>query len=506
VQYAVEHGKNPYNANIFLPEKGVLAYSDTFFGVAIPTLPLRWLGFSPLGVLNASHILGLTTMGAGAYLFARLVTGSRLAGVAAGATLAFGPFGAVTTANLSLSASAGIAFAAAAAWWLADRARDGGSVRAPAITLAAILIFQLTVSFYPGTYAIVTAFVVLVCRYGSLGRRGVFAALAALAVTGLCGLALAIPNLQLADREPTYQRSLAEFGAYGANFTRTHPDVVVWGDLIGFKPGEKQNVTFPGVTIIVLGSIGCVYGLRSKGRRRLATNTGLALTAVGTVLAIGTASTGARQYAPYRLLYELGPPFNALRSTGRAWLIALVGIGILVGLGAVAVAVWLRSRVSTRNVSVAVGVVVVGLLIAEGFVGWGEYPTVRPKPVDIELAARPEEGAVLYLPVNQGGNVIDLSYFEQPGNILGGTEHHRGTVNGLSGFAPPSYFRHSRKLAHLPDQSALQLLRRLHVRFVVVHPNVDDGPWRDLLDPDRAEPLQYIGKFGDDLLYKVPGN
>ncbi|MSO79911.1 MAG: hypothetical protein EXQ79_09950, partial [Acidimicrobiia bacterium] len=125
VQYAVEHGRNPYNANIFLPEKGVLAYSDTFFGVAIPTLPLRWLGLSPLGVLNASHIIGLTTMAAGAYVFARLVTGSRLAGVVAGATLAFGPFGAVTTANLSLSASAGIAFAAAAAWWLADRARDG---------------------------------------------------------------------------------------------------------------------------------------------------------------------------------------------------------------------------------------------------------------------------------------------------------------------------------------------------------------------------------------------
>ena len=504
VQYAVEHGKNPYNANIFLPEKGVLAYSDTFFGVAIPTLPLRWLGFTPLGVLNASHIIGLTTMGAGAYLFARLVTGSRLAGVVAGATLAFGPFGAVTTANLSLSASAGVAFAAAAAWWLADRARDGDSVRGPAVALAAILIFQLTVSFYPGTYAIVAAGIVLVCRFGSLGRRGVIAALSALAVTALCGLALAIPNLQLASREPGYRRPLSEVGPQGANFFATHPDVVVWGDLLGFEPGEKQNVTFPGVTILVLGAIGCVYGLRSVGKRRRAANVGLVLTAVGTVLAIGTASTGVRQYAPYRLLYELGPPFNALRSTGRAWLIALVGLGLLVGLGAIAVAGWLRSRVSARSASVVVGAVAVVLLIAEGFVGWGEYPTVRPKPVDVELAARPEKGAVVYLPVNEGGNTIDLTYFEQPGNILGATEHHRGTLNGLSGFAPPSYFRHSRRLLSLPDADALQLLRRLHVRFVVVHPTVTDGPWSDLLNPDRAEPLKFLGKFGDDLLYEVP--
>jgi hypothetical protein len=160
--------------------------------------------------------------------------------------------------------------------------------------------------------------------------------------------------------------------------------------------------------------------------------------------------------------------------------------------------------VLARSAALAVGTVAVVLLIVEGFVGWGEYPTVRPKPVDIELASRPEKGAVLYLPVNGGGNTIDLSYFEQPGDILEATVHHRGTLNGLSGFAPPSYFRHSRTLLSLPSDRAMQLLRRVHVRFVVVHPTVANDPWRDLLDPDRAEPLRFLGKFGNDLLYEVP--
>src|SRR5437016_3324461 len=45
VQYGLEHGRNIYNANIFVPNKTTLAYSDTLLGVAIPAFPLRWLGF-----------------------------------------------------------------------------------------------------------------------------------------------------------------------------------------------------------------------------------------------------------------------------------------------------------------------------------------------------------------------------------------------------------------------------------------------------------------------------
>ncbi len=507
VQYAVEHGKNPYNANIFLPDTKTLAYSDSFFGVAIPTLPLRWLGLSPIGVLNASTILGLTTMAAGAYLFARLVTGSKLAGAVAGATFAFGPFGSIVTGHLSMAASCGIPLAAAAAWWLADRARDEGSVRGPAIALGAILVGQMTVSFYPGTYASVAAGLVLLVRFRSLGRRGVLTAAGALVVTAACAGLLAIPNLQISSREPTYKRPLAEVGPQGANFVATQPDLVVWGDLLGFEAGEKPNATFPGVTILVLGAIGAVAGWRARNTRRTVAITGGVLTIVGAVLAIGTAAEGARQYAPYRLLYELGPPFSVLRATGRAWLIGLVGLGLLTGLGAIAVADWLRThaRASARTAAIAVGTIAVVLMLFEGFEGWGGFPDVRPRAVDVELARRPEPGAVVYLPMNKRtDNQVDLSYFEQPMNLLGLTAHHRATPNGLSGFTPPSYFETSRRLRTLPEDRALRRLRKLGVRFVVVHPSVEGSVWEDLLDPERAAPLRLLGTFDGDLLYEVP--
>jgi hypothetical protein len=111
---------------------------------------------------------------------------------------------------------------------------------------------------------------------------------------------------------------------------------------------------------------------------------------------------------------------------------------------------------------------------------------------------------VLYLPVNQGGNHIDLSYFQQPLNLLGLTAHHRKSPNGLSGFVPPSYFKNSRRFRTLPDAASLRLLRHLGVRFVVVHANVEGGPWAKLRDPEHAKPLKYLGAYGEALLYEVP--
>jgi hypothetical protein len=169
-----------------------------------------------------------------------------------------------------------------------------------------------------------------------------------------------------------------------------------------------------------------------------------------------------------------------------------------------------------RNAAIAVGVVAVALMIVEGFEGWYaqtdppatsvDFQDVRPRSVDAELARIQKPGGVVYLPMNgRTDNNIDLSFFEQPMNLLGLTEHHRATPNGLSGFTPPSYFENSRQLRTLPEEDALQHLRKLGVRFVVVHPSVDGGVWEDLLDPDNAAPLRLLGTFDGDLLYEVPG-
>ena len=505
VQYAVEHGHNPYNANIFVPQHTTLAYSDTLFGVAIPTLPLRWLGMSPIGVLNVTLLLGFALSAAAAYVFVRMVTGSWLAAAVGGAAYAFGTFGALSARHIHVAMRPGVPLAAAAAWWLADRARSHGRVTVPALALVGVIAWSGTVSFYPAVFAVVTAAVVLLVRCGSLGRRGLVAAGAALLGSAGTLVLLAIPNLQVAAHNPSYHFSLASFGPGDGNFFGTEPGLVVWGHVLGLTPSDTlRNGIFPGATLLVLAVIGAVAAWRARGRARVAAVTGAALVVVGAAMAVGTAATGWRQYAPYRLLYELGPPFNALRDESRGWMIGLCGLGLLAGFGALALVHWVRPRVGrwTHAAEVAVVTALVLLLLLEGYDPWFHRPIARIAPVESTLAVRPA-GGVVYLPMNYTAQ-LDISIFAQPLNLYDNTVDHRPTPNGYSGYIPPSYVTQSRALRALPAPGALSLLRRLGVRYVVVHPTVAGTPWAALRRPPDAAPLRYLGRYGNDLLYEVP--
>lgn len=508
VQYALTHGKSVYDANIFVPQRTTLAYSDTLLGIAIPTLPLRWLGMSPIGVLNVSLILGFAASAAAGYLFVRLVTGSRIAAAIGGGVYAFGPFGALAARHLHVAVRPGIPLAAAAAWWLAERARGRRSLVAPAAALVAVVAWQGTVSFYPATYAIGAAALVLLVRLRD--RRGVVAGLVAIAGCGAVLALLAIPNLEVAGRDPSYEFGLETFGPLGANFLRTEPGISVWGGILGVDDADTlKSGVFPGLTVLVLAAWGTVRGWRRRGRSRTIVVTGLVLTGVGAVLAIGTSATGIRQYAPYRLLYELGPPFDALRATVRAWSIGLCGLAILAGMGGIALAERVRRATEARRPSrggLAAGVATLGvvlLLVLEGFDPWFERPSVPSSPVDVELARRDGAGGVVSLPLNEG-EALDLSLFQQPAVLYGATAHHRELLNGYAGYVPQSYVELSNRLADLPDATAIRVLRRLGVRFVVVRPSAAAGRWAALRFPDQAAPLRFLGRFGDDVLYEVP--
>ena len=74
VQHKLGSPGSMFDANIFAPEPHTLAYSDSLLGIAIPLLPLRWLGVSPIGQLNVALLLGFATSAASGYLFGRVVT------------------------------------------------------------------------------------------------------------------------------------------------------------------------------------------------------------------------------------------------------------------------------------------------------------------------------------------------------------------------------------------------------------------------------------------------
>jgi uncharacterized protein YjeT (DUF2065 family) len=233
---------------------------------------------------------------------------------------------------------------------------------------------------------------------------------------------------------------------------------------------------------------------------------------VGLALGLGAGPTGWRRFLPYRLLFEYVPGWEALRATGRAWVVGLLGVGLLAGLGALAIGRGLARRAHwtmRTTVGVLAAVAVVGVLV-EGYAPWtsADQGTVdiAVSPVDEHLASLPP-GGVLYLPAleQSAGPVREaLSGFRQAENVYGTTAHHRITPNGYSGYFPPSWKQLSRDMEQLPDARTLAQLRRLGVRYVVARDWAAGTVWAPLLDRDRAAPLRYLGSYDGDVLYEVP--
>jgi hypothetical protein len=201
------------------------------------------------------------------------------------------------------------------------------------------------------------------------------------------------------------------------------------------------------------------------------------------------------------------PGWEALRATGRAWVVGLLGIGLLAGAGLLATVRWSTRhlRVDPRTLMVVVTTVVVVGILVEGYAPWTGRPDIRVSAVDQRLADLPDPGGVLYLPALEPGHVAGaLSGFRQAENVYGTTAHHRTTPNGYSGYFPPSWVKLSKQMRSLPDARALDRLRRLGVRYVVVRGWARGGKWDALLDPARARPLRLVGTYAGDRLYAVP--
>jgi hypothetical protein len=505
VQHAISSPGHLFDANIFAPQPDTLAYSDSLLGIAIPLLPLRWLGLSPVAQLNVAVLLGTTFTAAAAYLFGRVATGSRAVGALTGAAFAFGPLSTFHIGHVQTVWRAGIPLAAAAAWTLADRAERGSPTWPPALALFAALAWQASVSFHPTAYALVVTAIVLGVRWRSLGRRGALAAAIAVGAAMAVILLLAIPYLDNAARFDDFVFDLATLRNYGVDFTSTDPRLWVWGATLGKGAGWPAygGSSFPGVVLLVLAPIGAVAGWREPPQRRAAL-AGMVLVATGAVLAIGASDRGWRRFTPYRALYEWAPGWRALRATDRAWFIGILGVGLLAGLGIRAVGGWLTRQRLHSTVAAVVALAVAGVLL-EGYAPWTGRPPVGIAAVDAYLDRSTAPGGVVYLPANATGTAaLDLTIWDQPLNMYGTTAHHRRTPNGYASYTPKTYAKTFASLLALPDARAIRALRALDIRFVVVHKEVVGGRWARLRHPARVRPLRLVGRFGSDLLYEVP--
>src|SRR6266498_3738927 len=81
-----------FQANAFYPARDSLAFSENLYGIALLLFPLRALGIGALTAHNVALLLGFAFSGFAAFLLGRMISGSALAGIAAGIFYAFVPW------------------------------------------------------------------------------------------------------------------------------------------------------------------------------------------------------------------------------------------------------------------------------------------------------------------------------------------------------------------------------------------------------------------------------
>nr|MBA2625754.1 hypothetical protein [Acidimicrobiia bacterium] len=423
VQHALGSSATIFDANTFRPNPRTLAYSDSLLGAAIVLLPLRWLGASPLALLNTGTLLGYASSAAAGYVFGRTVSSRPAVGALTGIAFAFGTYGAFLGQHMNILLHPGPALAGAAVWAVADRSATGRRAGLLLPALAATVALQATISFYTAALTLVAAAAVGLARLTDLGRRGVLLVGAALAAGVVLVLPVAWPYLQNSrSLGAEFRWELAEVGDSGADFLAVDPRLTLWGESLGSSQGLLGQPTFPGVALLALAAAGLLSGRRAAPAL---CRTAIVLVVVGVVLGLGTSDEGWRQYSPYRLLYELVPGGAALRATGRFWLIGLLGVGLLAGLGVEAAGRWLAERLGGgRSVVLAgIGILATGAILVEGHGSWSDLPEARRADVHRELARRPDDEGVLYLPVPLDRSAAGLTLLNQASVVYGTTLH-----------------------------------------------------------------------------------
>ncbi len=533
------------NANAFYPYQNSLAFSETLVGQALLVAPVIWLTGNPVLGYNLLLLSSFALCGWGMYLLGRDLTGSRLAGLAAGMIFGFFPhrFGQLSHLHLltaqwmplallflrrylrnqaaSLTTDTGPEIGQEATGWpLAGRPS-----RATIINLTLFGLFltlELLSSTYLGLFLVVT--VGLYLAYYLLGwllsvRRGQVAfklrpnkatTLAmVLVVCGLVVLPFYWPYLSV-QQDLGFQRSASEVQNYSAQpyyyldvpkenrLNRLVYRQVFQQDWWQSSAGGERGL-FLGLGAIGLGLLGLVVVWRNRKSEGLffVVLAGLAIS-----FTFGPTWQTGRFGAiplPYAFLYNYVPGFGAIRVPVRFIYVVALAVSALAAFGVAASQRRFRLTGWPRVIPAAILIV---LLLGGEY--WSEVDlqlsdTLRnPAPPTAKwLDAHPAPSLHLPLSGTENSNLL-LQYWTRAS--------WRPVMNGFSGFMPPAY--DALKVAVAGEGFSpriIELLQGLEVRYLDIESDESSikGQWPRLKGDLEKAGAAEVARFGNNFIYEL---
>jgi len=472
-----------FDANIFFPAKGTLAYSDHLLLQSVVLAPLYAITHDVVLCYNVLLIASLVVSAVAMHALVRTVVSSEAGAYLAGCAWGFGSYRFAHLIHLQLQS---LYFLPLAFLFLhrVIAGRRGRDVVLLGVTAA----LQAISSVYYGVIgglALVVGGLALAAGVGRWRNIAVLRRLSYAAfIAAILVLPVAIVYARVAQREG-FGRNLyqaAQSSATLSSYIHVPPGNVAYARTGLLQPQGPERELFPGFIVIALAA----YGAWS-GWRRDAKATVLAMVAISTfgfVLSLGP--EGARTV--YAVLHRFVFGFGAIRAPARFAVLVTFGLGVLAALGV---------RAVPRRYALAV----VAASLLETLHVPQAFATAPPLSTNVGqwLARDPAQGPVAVLPVG-----VDI---DATPAMVQSLEHRRPIVNGYSGQRPDFYRPMAEAINTFPSPEALAALHDLRVRFVVIRNPIDLAASIKGSEPPKAsaasEPYIERARFADGTIYEL---
>jgi hypothetical protein len=469
-----------FDANIFAPATGTLAYSDAVLLQGLLASPLLWAGVPGVVAYNLLVLTSFVFAGVAMFVLTRHLTGSALAAFVAGAIFAFAPFRIDHYFHLELLWSGWIPLTL----WAFHRTIESNR-RTWGLLTGLFLLAQVLSCIY---YAVFLATLLGLAALWMLAARRLRLTAPALrhlalgaTLCGVLALPYAVPYARNAGIVGT--RSAHEATEYSAELKNylasPHQN---W--LYGHTETGNERQLFPGLVAIAFALV-AIWPPLTRMRFRYA---------LATVFAIDL-SLGFNG-ASFRLLRALVPVYHGLRVPARAGMLTLALVAPLAGFG-VARLLQARALVSRRALTTGVVIGICALLTIEYTnepLALARLPAAKRSTLAVWLAQQPPT-VIVELPMPHAdqlpGNEAQFQFVS--------TFHWQRLLNGYSGIYPPTYFRLLEIMRRFPDERAIAELKARDVSIIVLHPNLfKETDFNGLLERLTARPdVQFVGEMPD---------
>ncbi len=443
-----DRGLHLFDANIFHPATGTLAYSDATLLEGVLTAPLVWAGVTPAVAYNLVLLLGMLASALGMFALVSHLTGESAAGLVAALPFAFAPYRFEHYMHLELQWAVWIPLA----FLFVHRAIERRSIRDGISAGICVWLQALSCVYYAVFLAplvLVLAVLLLATDGGANRRRAVLALAAGAGVGVVLATPYALPYIVNARTlGPRSTDQILRYSATAASYLAAPANNGLYGWTAGW--GAPETHLFPGLVVLALSALAF-----ARGRMRLPL---IYLIAGAVALALSFGLNGAAYRFAYRHVGALG----GLRAPARASILVLAALSVLAGLGVH------RLRGATANASrrAVATAAAAGLLLVEY---WSGPLVLAPRQTRVPEVYRFLRGVapavVLELPVPRAnrlpGREADYEFWS--------IYHWNPLVNGYSGYYPSMYIHTIEALVTFPDDRSIERLRSLGTRYIVIH-------------------------------------